>query len=69
MSAPQSAAGQQPGFAQDLKAVADAEQEAAALGVDAHRAHDRRARGDRAATQIVAIGEAARHHHEVGARR
>ena len=38
-------------------------------GMRAHRVHDRRARRDRAAAQIIAVGEAARHHHEVGARR
>jgi len=30
--------------------------------MDAHRVHDRRTRRDRAAAQIVAIGEAARQH-------
>ncbi|KQP04129.1 hypothetical protein ASF28_19455 [Methylobacterium sp. Leaf99] len=62
-------AGQQAGFAQDLEAVADAEHEAAAGRVCPHRIHGRRAPGDGAAAEIVAIGEAARQDGEVGARR
>ena len=59
-------AGQQAGLAQDLEAVADAEHEAAARRMRAHRVHDRRPPGDRAAAQVVAIGEAARQHDEIG---
>ena len=60
-------AGQQARFAQDLKAVADAEHETAIGREFAHRVHDRRTRGNRAAAQIVAIGKAAGHDHEIGA--
>jgi hypothetical protein len=35
--------------------------------VRAHRIHDRRARGDGAAAQIVAVGETAGQDHEIGA--
>ena len=35
----------------------------------AHSVHDRRARRNRAAAQVVAVGEAARDHDQVGARR
>jgi hypothetical protein len=59
-------AGQQARFAQDLKAVADPEHETAIGGVFAHRVHHRRAGGNRAAAQIVAIGKPAGHHDEVG---
>ena len=62
-------AGQQLGLAQDLEAVAHAHHEPALARVIAHRAHDRRARRDRAAAQVVAVGEAAGQHHEVGAGR
>ena len=58
---------QQPGLAQNLKAVADAEHQPAAGGMRPHRVHDRRARRDRAAAQIVAVGEAAGDHHQIGA--
>ena len=60
-------AGQKACFAQDLKAVADAEHETA-LGCErAHRIHHRRARGNRPAAQIVAVGKSAGHHDEIGA--
>ena len=59
-------AGQEAGFAEDLKSVADAEHEAAAGCEGPHRIHHRRTRGNGAAAQIVAIGEAAGHHHEIG---
>ena len=62
-------AGQKPEFDQNLEAVADAEDEPAALGMGAHRRHDRRMGGDRAAAQIIAVGEAARQHDEIGPRR
>ena len=60
-------AGQQAGFAENLKAVADAEHQAAVGRKGAHRVHHRRARGDRAAAQIIAVGKSAGHHHEIGA--
>ena len=60
---------QQAGLAQNLEAVADAEHQPALGGEGAHRIHHRRTRGDGAAAQIVAVGETARHHHQVGARR
>ena len=62
-------AGQQAGLAENLKAVADAEHEAAIGRELAHRVHHRRARRDGAAAQIVAVGKPAGHHHEVGALR
>ncbi len=62
-------AGQEAGFAQDLEAVADAEHESALSGVRPHRVHDLGPPGDRAAAQVIAIGEAARQHDEVGAAR
>jgi hypothetical protein len=60
-------AGQQPGFAQDLETVADAEHETAIRRMLAHRVHHRGARRDRAAAQIIAIGKPAGHDHEIGA--
>ena len=60
-------AGQQARFAQDLETVADAEHETAVGCKLAHGVHDRRARGNRAAAQIIAIGKAAGHDHEIGA--
>ena len=60
---------QQSRLAEDLEAVADAEHQPAARGVGAHRVHDPRPRGDRAAAQIIAIGEAAGQHDEIGSRR
>ena len=61
--------GSSPRFAQDLKAVADAEHQPAIGRELAHRIHDRRAAGNRAAAQIVAVGKPARHDDEIGARR
>ncbi|MHC2867667.1 hypothetical protein ACVIYH_008745 [Bradyrhizobium diazoefficiens] len=60
---------QQAGFAEDLKAVADAEHETALRRIIAHRVHHRRTRGDCATAQVIAIGEPTRHDHEIGARR
>ena len=59
--------GKQPGLAGDLEAVADREHQSALGGKGAHRIHDRRARRDRAAAQIIAIGEAAGNDDEIGA--
>ncbi len=58
---------QQPALAEDLKAVADAEHQAATRGVGAHGVHDRRAAGDGAAAQIIAITKAAGQRDEVDA--
>ena len=55
-------AGEQPGLAQHLEAVADPEHRPARLGELAHRPHRRREAGDRAAAQVVAVREAAREH-------
>ncbi len=60
-------AGQKPGLGQDLEAVAHAKNEAPAGGVRDDCLHYRRAAGDGAASQIVAVGEAAWNDHEVGA--
>src|SRR5438105_11689965 len=53
-------AGQQTRFAGDLKTVAYRQHEPAFGGEAAHRVHDRSARGNGAAAEIIAIGEAAR---------
>ena len=37
-----------------------------ATGKGTHRIHDGRACGDRSTAQIIAVGEATRHHHEIG---
>ncbi len=58
--------GNSPELAEDLKAVADAEHEAALRRMRAHRVHDRRSRRDCATAQVIAIGEAAGHDHEIG---
>ena len=50
---------QQVGFGQDLEAVADAHDEAAAGGEVGDRGHDGAEAGDGAAAQVVAVGEAA----------
>ena len=52
-------AGQEAGLAEDLEAVADPEHEPAVGGEVGDGAHDRREAGDRAAAQVVAVGEAA----------
>ena len=62
-------AGQEPGLAGDLKAVAHRQHEPAFGGEAAHRVHDRRARRDGAAAQIIAIGKAAGNDDEIGAGR
>ena len=61
-------AGQQAGLEQDLEAVADAENLHAGLGLRLDRLHHRHARGDRAAAQIVAVGEAAGNDDQVDVR-
>ena len=60
---------QKPGFGEDLKAVADAENETAPCGMGAHGVHDGRPGGDGAAAQIIAIREAAGQHDEIRAKR
>ncbi len=55
--------GQEARLAEHLEAVADAHHPAAGLGVPAHRGHDRRAAGDGAAAQVVAVREAAGQQH------
>src|ERR1700722_12741729 len=59
---------QQTCLAQNLKAVADTEHEAAFGGKVAYGIHDRRARRNRAAAQVIAVGKSARHHHKIRAR-
>jgi hypothetical protein len=56
---------QQVGLAQDLEAVADAEHRHPAPGGVDHFGHHRREPGDRAAAQVVAVGEAAGQDHGV----
>ena len=58
-------AGQQAGFDQNLEAVADAQHQAAVRRELPHRRHDGRKLRDRAAAQIVAIGESAGQDHRI----
>ena len=60
-------AGQQPGLAQHLEAVADAQHRHAAPGGGDDLAHHRRELRDRPGPQIVAVGESAGHDHRVDA--
>src|SRR5262249_46539369 len=60
-------AGEQPGFAENLEAVADAEHAPASRGVARDRPHDGREARDGAAAQIVAVREAPRQDHAVDA--
>ena len=52
-------AGEQAGFSEDLKAIADAEDKTAALCEALDGLHDRGEAGDRAGAEVVAIGKAA----------
>lgn len=58
-------AGQQAGFDCNLETVADRQDAGACLGTSDDLAHDRRMRGDRPATQIVAVGKSTRQHDQV----
>ena len=60
-------AGEQVGLAQDLEPVADAEHRHPAPGGGDHLGHHRREAGDRAAAQVVAVGEPAGEHDRVDA--
>src|SRR5262249_53169617 len=60
---------QEAGLAENLEAVADPEHEPTLTGMRTHRVHDRRTGRDRAAAQIVTIGEAARNDGQAGAGR
>ena len=60
-------AGQQPRLGEHLEAVADAEDQAAVRGVAADRLHHRRELRERAGAEVVAVCEAARDDHAVGA--
>lgn len=51
-------AGEESALAEDLKAIADAQDGAAGCGEACHRLHDRREAGDGSAAKVVAIGEA-----------
>ena len=68
LSLRQQRAGQQARLAEHLEAVADAQHRAAVGGERGDRLHDRREARDRAGPQVVAVGEAAGHHHGVDAR-
>src|SRR5476649_2245041 len=57
---------QKPCLGHDLEAVADAQHRHALGGAALHFGHHRRLRGHRAAAEIIAVGEAARHHDEIG---
>ena len=56
---------EEPGLAEHLEAVADADDRAAGAGVLGHRIHHRREPGDRPGPQVVAVGEPAGDHHRV----
>lgn len=60
-------AGQEVRLAQDLEAVADAQDGQASSGLAHDFTHDGGGRGDRAAAQVVAVGEAAWDHDRVHA--
>src|SRR5688500_14021534 len=57
---------EQPGFAENLKAIADPEHGAAAAGKFRHAGHDWREPGDGAGAEVIAVREASRQHHHVG---
>jgi len=59
-------AGQQAGFGEDLKAVADADDEAAVVGELFHRLHHGAEPRYRAAAQVIAVAESAGHDDAVG---
>jgi len=59
-------AGQQVRFGEDLKAVADADDEAAVVGELFHSLHHGAEPSDRAATQVIAVAETAGHDDAVG---
>ena len=52
-------AGEESALAEDLEAVADAENGAAGCGETFYRLHDRRELGDGSAAEVVAVGETA----------
>ena len=54
-------AGQKTCFTQDLKTIADANDQAAGRGKLTHLVHDGRKLGDGAGAQVIAIGKAAGH--------
>jgi len=60
-------AGQETGFAQDLKSIADAQHRAALRGKGLHGLHDGAETGNRAGAQIIAVAEAAGNDHGVKA--
>ena len=53
-------AGEESALAEDLKAVADAEDGATGCSETFHRLHDRREAGDGSAAEIIAVGKASR---------
>ena len=62
-------AGQKPALAQDLKPVADAQDQPAAFGMPTNGVHDIGAPGDGAAPQVIAVTEPAGHDDEIRAGR
>ena len=60
-------AGQQPGFAENLETVADAENQAAGTRESIHRFHYRRKARNGAGAQIIAVGEPAGQDDDVAA--
>src|SRR5918911_1537579 len=57
--------GQESRFGQDLKAVADAKDEAASCGELLDRSHDGRKACERPGPQVIAVREAARNNHSI----
>ena len=64
----QQGAGQQPGLAEDLEAVADPEHGAAVGREATDNLHRRREAGDRTGAQVVAVGKASGNDHPVEVR-
>src|SRR3989442_4401051 len=56
---------QQTCFAQNLKAIADAQNQIAFRGKSFHRVHDRRKAGQRSGTQVIAVRKTARNDHGI----
>jgi hypothetical protein len=64
---PDQSAGQQPSLTEDLETVAYPDDRPPTPGETHHLVHDRREAGDRAATEIVSVGEPARKHNGIKA--
>src|ERR1039457_355244 len=60
-SVAQQRAGEQSGFTQNLKSVADAQHQSASSGELAYRLHDRGKLGDGAGAEVVPVGKSTGH--------